>query len=397
MRVSKDRLVAEARRLTDISAYVEYVKPIIGQVRARGDEAIYEFTEKFDGVKLSKLELTRSELEAEASRISNDAARAIDLAMESIRRYHEAQLPRGFEEEYMGLVRGIKWTPIGRVGIYAPKGYFSSLLMSAIPAKVAGVGEIIVATPPSKGSSLVSPEVAYIAVKLGLRVFTIGGAQAVAALAYGTGSVPKVDKIVGPGNVYVQAAKLAVAGAVGIDGVEGPTELVTCAKPGFNPTLVALDLAAQLEHNSALGIILTWDEGYLIRLEAEVGKLTQAQYLSSLVNGPGECIDLINEIAPEHVSLWGLDEYAGGITNAGAVSISVPSALIDYAAGPNHILPTGGSARWRGGLTVLDFMKPIFYVRHVSVDSALVNAASLLALMEGFRAHSESLRRWIMR
>ncbi len=285
--------------------------------------------------------------------------------------------------------------PIRRVGIYVPRGgYFSTLIMTGVIAKVAGVEELVVTTPPNKDGS-VSPEIAYVALKLNARVFRVGGPQAIAAMAFGTRSIPKVDKIVGPGNAYVQAAKYLVSQYVGIDGIEGPTELVVCADPSVDPGIVALDVMAQLEHGSAIAVIITWDEKYLDAIES---RLSGLNYLSTLVDGPGDCVDLINELAPEHVTLWGLENLVNGIRNAGAVSISTPSAMIDYIAGPSHVLPTESSARWRGALSVYDFLKPVVYVKAINRDlvSDLARHGASLAVREGFSNHAKSITEWLL-
>ncbi|MGC8544220.1 MAG: histidinol dehydrogenase, partial [Vulcanisaeta sp.] len=261
-------------------------------------------------------------------------------------------------------------------------------------ARVAGVEELIVTTPPNKDGSI-SPEIAYVALKLNARVFRVGGPQAIAAMAFGTRSIPRVDKIVGPGNAYVQAAKYLVSQYVGIDGIEGPTELVVCADPSVNPEIVALDLMAQLEHNSAIAVLLTWDEKYLSAIESRLGNL---DYVSTLVDGPKDCTNLINELAPEHVTLWGLDHMVNDIRNAGAISISTPSAMIDYVAGPSHVLPTESSARWRGVLSVYDFIKPVAYVKAVNKDlvGELARHGTALAMREGFNNHARSIMEWLL-
>ncbi|ABW02233.1 histidinol dehydrogenase [Caldivirga maquilingensis] len=396
MRVSRGDLLSLLRKATDMDQYVDRVRGIINDVKEHGDEALLRLTSELDGVKLSSIELSQSELRALASGIEPRVREALDEVMASVESFNTGVKPRDFEDYHRGLRRGVKWVPLSRVGLYVPKGYFSTLVMTGVLAKVAGVEEIIAVTPPRR-DGLIDPEIAYVALRLNARVFRVGGAQAVAALAFGTESVPRVDKIIGPGNAYVQAAKLLVSSHVGIDGVEGPTELVTCADPGIKPITVALDLAAQLEHAGAVGVVVTWSEGYLTAIEDELSKLTNAPYFSTLVNEPSECVNVINEVAPEHASIWGVKIPIEGIRNAGAVSIMAPSALVDYAAGPSHVLPTGGSARWRGVLTPMDFMKPIAYVEPTSGDEArrLGELGAVLGLREGFRRHSEALTNWI--
>lgn len=396
MRVSRGELTRLLVRMTSMDQYIDRVRGIVTEVRDKGDEALLRLTRQLDGVELNTVELSREELVKLANLVDPGLRGAIDAAMKSVEVLNSKVKPIDVEDHYMGLRRVIKWVPIGRVGIYVPRGYFSTLIMTGVLAKVAGVDEVIVTTPPKPGG-LVDPELAYVALRLNARLFRVGGAQAVAAMAFGTESIPRVDKVVGPGNVYVQAAKLLVSQYVGIDGVEGPTELAICADPSVNPHLVAMDLAAQLEHNGAVGVLLTWDEGYLTTVEGELSRLTNAPYLSTLVNGPGECLNVINEVAPEHASIWGIKMPAGSIRNAGAVSESTPSALIDYVAGPSHVLPTSGSARWRGVLTPVDFMKPIAHVEPLNRDEAaeLGKWAVMLGLREGFRLHAESIRDWL--
>ncbi|WP_292000465.1 histidinol dehydrogenase [Caldivirga sp.] len=396
MRISRGDLPSFLKRMTSMDQYVERVKGIVNDVREHGDEALLRLTNELDGVRLDVIELGPNELMALANSIEQSVRVAVDEAIASVESFNGRIKPSNVEDYHKGLRRGIRWVSLSRVGLYVPKGYFSTLIMTGVLAKVAGVNEIIVATPPRR-DGLIDPEVAYVALRLNARVFRIGGAQAVAALAFGTESVPKVDKIAGPGNAYVQAAKLLVSEYVGIDGVEGPTELVTCADPSIKPTIVALDLAAQLEHAAAVGVLVTWSEDYLTKVESELSKLTNAPYLSTLVNKPDECINVINEVAPEHASIWGVKVPLEEIRNAGAVSFMAPSALIDYIAGPSHVLPTSGSAKWRGVLTPIDFMKPIAYIEPISKVEAneLGKLGATLGLREGFRRHSEALTNWV--
>ena len=396
MRVSRGDLLSFLRKMTSMDQYIDRVRGIINDVKEHGDEALLRLTSELDGVKLGSIELTPNELRTLADNVEPRIKAALDEAMASVESFNIGIKPSNVEDHYRGLRRGVRWVPLSRVGLYVPKGYFSTLIMTGVLAKVAGVEEIIVVTPP-KRDGLIDPETAYVALRLNARVFRVGGAQAVAALAFGTESVPRVDKIIGPGNVYVQAAKLLVSQYVGIDGVEGPTELVTCGGPGIKPIIVALDLASQLEHTGGVGVLVSWSEGYLTAVEGELSKLTNAPYLSTLVNEPSECINLINELAPEHASVWGFKPSIEDIRNAGAVSIMAPSALVDYIAGPSHVLPTGGSARWRGVLTPVDFMKPIAYVESTSKVEArgLGELGAILGLKEGFRRHSEALANWI--
>ena len=398
MRVSKDELTRLLTRMADLGNYVDRVRPIVNEVREHGDEALIRFTREFDNVELKRLELDKDELEVLARSVEPDVAEAIEYAIKSVEELNIKARPRDVVDEFMGLRRSIRWVPISRVGIYVPRGYFSTLIMTGVLAKIAGVREIIVATPPMRDGTI-TPEIAYVAIRLGARVFRVGGAHAIAAMAFGTATIPKVDKVFGPGNVYVQAAKVLVSSYVGIDGIEGPTELAVCAGPDADQSLVTMDLAAQLEHASAIGLLLTWDEDYLVRIENELAKIGELPYISTLVDGPEDCVDVINEVAPEHVSIWSTEVPVGNIRSAGAVSIMTPSALIDYVAGPSHVLPTGGSARWRGVLTPADFMKPIATVEVVNAVDAvkLGSSGHVLGLREGFVRHAESIRAWLGR
>ncbi|BDR92886.1 histidinol dehydrogenase [Vulcanisaeta souniana JCM 11219] len=393
LRLSRESLLGEFRRMRSLDKYVDAVRAIINDVRTRGDEAVIAYTERFDSVTLTKIEVDVDELRELASRVNKDVAQAIDEAYKSVEGFNRKLMPSDFEEEYCGLIRGVKWVPIDRVGIYVPRDYFSTLIMTGVIARVAGVGELVITTPPNKDGSI-SPEIAYVSLKLNARVFRVGGPQAIAAMAFGTASIPRVDKIVGPGNTYVQAAKYLVSQYVGIDGIEGPTELVVCADPAIDPGIVALDIMAQLEHNSAIAVLITWDERYLGIIEARLGNLN---YVSTLVNGPRDCVYIVNELAPEHVTLWGLDNLISDVRNAGAVSVSTPSAMIDYVAGPSHVLPTESSARWRGALSVYDFIKPITYVKALSKDLAaeLAKHGATLAIHEGFNNHAKSITEWL--
>jgi histidinol dehydrogenase len=398
VRVDKNELAKLFTRMMDLGSYVDRVRPIIDEVRRNGDDALIRFTREFDGVELKGLEVSRDELGRLVGSVEPGVARAIDYAIESVEKLNARARPVDVMDEFMGLMRRIKWVPIDRVGIYVPKGYFSTLIMTGVLAKVAGVREIIVATPPTRDGTI-APEIAYVAVRLGARVFKVGGAHAIAAMAFGTATVPKVDKVVGPGNVYVQAAKILVSNHVGIDGIEGPTELAICAGPSVDPPIAAMDLAAQLEHASAIGVVLSWDEDYLARVETELAKLGELPYVSALVDDARDCVNVINELAPEHVSIWGADIPIDGIRNAGAISIMTPSALIDYIAGPSHVLPTNGSARWRGVLTPLDFMKPIATVEVINAAEVmkLGDLGYALGLREGFVRHAESIKTWLGR
>ncbi len=389
-------------RPNDFSKVLDKVREIIEKVRTEGDKALIELTEKFDGVRLSRIRLSREELEGEASKLSDDVKKALDVMADQIREFQETIRPPKVWGASRGVKWGVIWQPIERVGIYVPggaKAYPSTLLMAGITAKVAGVKEIAVATPPNKEGKL-NPAVAYAALLVGTdEVYLMGGAQAIAALAYGTETVRRVDKIVGPGNVYVQAAKFLVSSFVGIDGIEGPTELVIVADSSAKVEEVVLDMRAQAEHGRASFVVLISTDERLAREVEERLKSDDFDYYVITVKDLSEALSLANEIAPEHLSLHVERPYEAleMVKNAGAVTLGgTPPALIDYSAGPNHILPTNRWAKFRGGLTVYDFLKPIMVASAENPEREVVESAVKVAEIEGFRAHGESVGRRYM-
>lgn len=366
-------------------------------MKTYGDKALYEFTEKFDKIKISNIKVNKEEIEIQASKLDNKIKKAIDIIYEQLKTFHQITMPPNIGGAFQGISFGILWKSIERVGIYVPGGkyaYPSTLLMAGVPAKVAGVKEIYVATPPSSESTL-NPALAYISIKLGVtEIYKVGGAQAIAALAFGTESVKKVDKIVGPGNIYVQAAKYLVSNVVGIDGIEGPTELVIIADETAKAEHITLDMKAQAEHGENTFIVLLSHSEELIREIESKLKDDSGTYYIIKTKDIDESIELANIIAPEHLSLYVKEPLSliNKINNAGAISLGItPPALIDYAAGPNHILPTNGWARIRGGLTVYDFLKPIMYANLREVNKELFESSIILANYEGFVIHGKSI------
>jgi len=366
-------------------------------VKTYGDKALYEFTEKFDKIKISNIKVNKEEIEIQASKLDNKIKKTIDIIYEQLKTFHQITMPPNIGGGFQGISFGILWKSIERAGIYVPGGkytYPSTLLMAGVPAKVAGVKEIYVATPPSSESGL-NPALAYISIKLGVtEIYKVGGAQAIAALAFGTESVKKVDKIVGPGNIYVQAAKYLVSNVVGIDGIEGPTELVIIADETAKSEHVTLDMKAQAEHGENTFIVLLSHSEELIREIESKLKDDSGTYYIIKTKDIDESIELANIIAPEHLSLYVKEPLSiiNKINNAGAISLGItPPALIDYAAGPNHILPTNGWARIRGGLTVYDFLKPIMYANLREVNKELFESSIILANYEGFVIHGKSI------
>ena len=376
---------------------VQTVRAIVEAVRARGDAALFELTQRFDGADLSApgLAVTPDELARAQDAVPAELRRAIDAMIERLRDLHARQLRAEWWEERDGLRFGEIVRPVRRAGCYVPGGrasYPSTVAMTVVPAAVAGVDEIVVATPPRSDGS-VTPEVLYAAERAGAhRVIKAGGAQAIAALAYGTESVPAVDVIVGPGNVYVTEAKREVFGTVGIDGLAGPTELVVVADATADPSLVAADLAAQAEHDPrARGTVVTIEPGLGERLPED---LEQTRVL--LVRDLDQAADVVNELAPEHLELLIEDprSFLPLVRNAGAVFVGPWSAVPfgDYGVGSNHVLPTMATARFASGLRATDFVK-VSAVVEVAKEGAgrLGPDVAMVARAEGLSAHAEAI------
>ncbi len=390
---------------------------ILAEVKARGDAAVVEYTNRFDRLSapsMAALELPRAELQAALDGLSAERRAALETAANRIRVFHEKQIQEGWTfTEADGTMLGQMVTPLDRVGLYVPGGkaaYPSSVLMNAIPAKVAGVKELImvVPTPGGEKNALVLAAACLAGVD---RVFTIGGAQAVAALAYGTETVPQVDKIVGPGNAYVACAKRRVFGIVGIDMVAGPSEILVLADGSTDPDWVAMDLFSQAEHDElAQSILICPDAAYIDQVQASIDKLlptmprrdvirTSLENRGALilVRDLEEAVALANRVAPEHLelSMAEPDAWVEKIHHAGAIFIGpyTSESLGDYCAGPNHVLPTSGSARFSSPLGVYDFQKRTSLIR-VSKAGAqtLGQVAGALADGEGLPAHAQSAR-----
>ena len=391
------------------------VAAILADVKARGDEAVLEYTRRFDRLQAASatmLELPMADCRRAAKRISAPARAALDAAVKRVRAYHKKQLAGSWSyREADGSELGQRVTALDRVGIYVPGGkaaYPSSVIMNAVPAKVAGVGEIIMAVPTPDGArnDLVLAAAASCGVD---RVFTIGGAQAVAALAYGTATIPAVDKIVGPGNAYVAAAKRRVFGVVGIDMVAGPSEIVVVCDGKTDPDWVAMDLFAQAEHDEmAQAIMITPDSAFLeavaASMQRQLAGLARRNVISASLAKRGalirvrslrEACDLVNRIAPEHLelSVTKPDALLPKIRHAGAIFLGRESSesLGDYCAGPNHVLPTSRTARFSSPLGVYDFQKRSSVIRISRKAAAkLGKVAAELARGEGLTAHAKS-------
>jgi histidinol dehydrogenase len=394
------------------------VADILADVQKRGDAAVLEYTLRFDGVEASamtELELTQAELKDAFDTIPSAQREALQAAARRVRSYHEAQKKAcGQSWSYLdedGTRLGQKVTPLDRVGIYVPGGkaaYPSSVLMNAIPAHVAGVGEIIMMVPTPKGEkNALVLAAAYVAGVT--RAFTVGGAQAIAALAYGTATVPKVDKITGPGNAYVAAAKRRVFGAVGIDMIAGPSEILVLADGTTPPDWVAMDLFSQAEHDElAQSILLCPDAAYIDQVQAAINRLLndmpRAQIIAKSLNGRGalihtrsmeEACEISNAIAPEHLEVSSRDPHLWEplLKHAGAIFLGAytSESLGDYCAGPNHVLPTSGTARFSSPLGVYDFQKrsSLIEVSQAGAQTLGLIAAEL-AYGEGLQAHARA-------
>ncbi|MFL5046454.1 MAG: histidinol dehydrogenase [Xanthobacteraceae bacterium] len=410
------RFKALLRTKREVSEDVsEVVRGIIADVMARGDRALFELTRRFDKFDPESLGLkvTPAEIATAASTCNGEALAALTLARDRIEAFHRRQLPR--DERFtdgLGVELGSRWTAIEAVGLYVPGGtaaYPSSVLMNAIPARVAGVPRLVMVVPAPEGK--LNPLVLAAAKLAGIdEVYRIGGAQAVAALAYGTETIAPVAKIVGPGNAYVAAAKRLVFGTVGIDMITGPSEVLILADRDANPDWIAADLLAQAEHDVAAQAILVTDDSALAAavataVERQLTTLPRAAVAASawrdhgailLVAALDEAVPLVDALAPEHLEIAcaEAERLAGRIRNAGAIFIGhhTPEAIGDYVAGPNHVLPTARSARFSSGLGVLDFMKRTSILKLGAEQlRALGPAAIALGSAEGLDAHARSV------
>ncbi len=391
------------------------VAEIIEDVRTRGDAAVVDLTKRFDRFDITPdtLRISDAEIKEHISKVSHQERQALELAAGRIRSYHEKQLPEDRRwREPNGAELGWRWTPVSAAGLYVPGGiasYPSSVLMNAIPANVAGVGRLVITVPTPDG--VINPLVLMAAQLSGVsEIYRIGGAQAIAALAYGTDSIPPVDKITGPGNAYVAAAKRRVFGKVGIDMIAGPSEILVIADGANDPDWIALDLLSQAEHDeSAQSILITTDaelaNSVCIAVDARLKTLERAAIAKASWDNFGAVITvpslevaakLSDRIAPEHLELCVADPdaLAQHITHAGAIFLGAwtPEAIGDYVGGPNHVLPTARSARFSSGLSVLDFMKRTTLAA-MSADALrkIGPAAEILARSESLEAHGLSV------
>ncbi len=391
----------------------QVVDRIIGEVRGKGDKALLVYTKKLDGVRLDSLEVDRQEVVAAYDAADKKLVSALEFAARRIRDFH---LACGYKAGLIPIDKHLRRQilPLQRVGLYVPGGtaaYPSTVLMMAIPAKVAGVGEIIMVSPPAKDGRIPAPTLVAADIAKVDRIFKIGGAQAVAALAFGTKSIPKVDKICGPGNIFVTLAKKMVYGTVDLDGLEGPSEIVIVADEKANPALCAADLLAQAEHDPLASVILITTSADLAdqvdkEIEVQLGKVKRSSTAGTaidtgmlvLVDDVAQAVDLVNLFAPEHLSIMTSDASTliPKIHNAGCIFIgeNSPVVLGDYVAGPSHVLPTGGSARFGSPLGIRDFLK---VTNIIALDEPamreLSQAAMVIAKAEGLDAHARAVER----
>lgn len=408
--VPNSEIFARSVPKTDVAGTVA---EIIKNVRENGDKALFEYCEKFDKAQLSSLAVTKEEIDEALSLVEPKFLEILEKAAKNIRKFHSRQVRNSFiinDED--GIVIGQKIIPVDRAGLYVPGGtaaYPSTVLMDAIPAKIAGCREVVMVTPPTKDGK-VNPVILAAAYVAGIdRIFKVGGAQAIAALAYGTQSIPKVDKIVGPGNAFVAEAKKQVFGVVSIDMIAGPSEILIVADGKSNPAYVAADLLSQAEHDKMASAVLVTDSAELARnvsteLEKQIPLLERREIARESIDVNGKiivadtldaAIEIANEIAPEHLELCVDNPFdkLDSIRHAGSIFMgrNCPEALGDYFAGPNHTLPTSGTAKFSSPLSVDDFIKKTQYTYYTK--DALKKVAfdvAAFAKKEGLTAHAKS-------
>ena len=408
--VPADEIIARTEPAVNVEAIVT---EILANVRERGDAALYEYCEKFDRAKLTALQVSKEEIDEAVAAVEPKFLEILRKAAENIRKFHSRQVRNSFViSEENGIVVGQKIIPVDRAGLYVPGGtaaYPSTVLMDSIPAKIAGVREVVMVTPPNSEGK-VNPVILAAASIAGVdRIFKVGGAQAVAALAYGTESVPKVDKIVGPGNAFVAEAKKQVFGQVSIDMIAGPSEILIVADGGSNPKHLAADLLSQAEHDKLASAVLVTDsmslaEAVQAQLEVQISQLERREIARASIDNNGkiivaenlmQAIEIANEIAPEHLELC-VDnpfDYLDAIRHAGSIFMgrNCPEALGDYFAGPNHTLHTSGTAKFSSPLGVDDFIKKTqftYYTR--SALEKVAEDVAYFARQEGLTAHARS-------
>ena len=408
--VAPDEIFARVEPVVDVEAIVT---DIIKNVRQNGDRALFEYCEKFDKAKLSTLLVTPEEIQEAAQAVGEEFLEILRKAAANIRKFHQKQVRNSFiinDED--GILMGQKIIPVDRAGLYVPGGtaaYPSTVLMDSIPAKIAGVPEVVMVTPPN-AEGKINPYILAAAYVAGVdKIFKVGGAQAIAALAYGTESIPRVDKIVGPGNAFVAEAKRQVFGQVSIDMIAGPSEILIIADGKSDPRHLAADLLSQAEHDKLASAVLVTDSEELAKavqqqLEVQIPLLERAEIARASIDNNGkiivaqdlkQVIDISNQIAPEHLELC-LDnpfDYLDSIRHAGSIFMgrNCPEALGDYFAGPNHTLPTSGMARFSSPLSVDDFIKKTQYTYYTrDALSRVAKDVATFATAEGLTAHARS-------
>ena len=408
--IDNREIIASPKPINDVSGIV---KDIIETVRSQGDKALFAYAEKFDKVKLSALRVSKEEIAEGVAKVDADFLRILEASAKNIREFHKMQLRDGFEiKRGEGVVLGQRVTPIERVGLYVPGGtaaYPSTVLMDAIPAKIAGCPKVVMVTPPGKDGS-VSPVILAAAKVAGVdEIYKVGGAQAVAALAYGTESIPKVDKIVGPGNAFVAEAKKQVFGVVSIDMIAGPSEILVVADRDNDPRCIAADLLSQAEHDkNASAVLITDSLPFAKAVQGAVEELLETMERKEIArasvdnNGKiivaadlSQAVDVANEIAPEHLELCVKEPFEAlkKVKHAGSVFLgkNCPEAIGDYFAGMNHTLPTCGTARFSSPLSVDDFVKKTQYAYYTAEALAEVaDDVATFAQKEGLTGHARS-------
>lgn len=408
--VSNSEIFARAESTFNVE---KIVAEIIENVKKSGDKALFEYSEKFDKAKLSSLLVTKEEIDEAVASVEPKFLEILETAAENIRAFHQKQVRQGFEiKKENGVIIGQKITAVDKAGLYVPGGtaaYPSTVLMDSIPAKIAGCTQVVMVTPPSRDGK-VNPVILAAAKIAGIdKIFKVGGAQAIAALAFGTESIPKVDKIVGPGNAFVAEAKKQVFGQVSIDMIAGPSEILIVADGKTNPRHAAADLLSQAEHDKMASAVLVTDSMDLAEqvreeLEKQISQLLRSEIARVSIDNNGKiivaenlqtAIDIANEIAPEHLELL-VDnpfDYLDSIRHAGSVFMgrNCPEALGDYYAGPNHTLPTSGTAKFSSPLSVDDFIKKTQYTYYTKEAlSSVAEDVAFFAEKEGLTAHAKS-------
>jgi histidinol dehydrogenase len=391
------------------------VRAIVDDVRQRGDVALRELTRRLDGAAIDRIEVPGEDLLAATGRVAPDVLAALEAARDAVQAFHRDQRPGSGRYERDGIVVDERWVPVDAAGCYVPGGrarYPSTVLMTAVPAREAGVERVVVCVPPDADGTVADETLAAAHLAGVDRVYRIGGAQAIAALAFGTRSVDPVDVVVGPGNVYVALAKREVAGEVGVPSAfAGPSEIVVVADDSTPPRFAAVDLVVQAEHGPhGAAWLITWEEDVIARVQAEVADLVAASPrradiestlvaggYAALVDGPEAALAVANAVAPEHLQLMTVDPDAllSGVRHAGAIFCGplAPASVGDYVAGPSHVLPTDGTARFASALSVYDFLRQQHVVRVDEVGFEAVGpVVEALARAEGLEAHAESIR-----